>query len=266
MNTLRVWLACIRLGAAHRYAYRLEVVTSLVSALMILVLNASVWRAAVSGRAHLAGLPALELGTYVIVAWTVTTVSTTRLEEHLGNRFRTGEIAAELVRPLDLQAFLVARDLGRALATLVVTAVPVLVCGALLFPIAWPTHLWTWPVVLVSVGLGVLIGAQFSFLVGLASFRLKSVSGIAQLKNTLVALLSGAVVPLDVLPDVVRPIVLALPFQGMSHTAATLFLERVPADALWRPLGVQVSWAIALFLACRLAWRRALVHLTVQGG
>jgi ABC-2 type transport system permease protein len=256
----------MRLGLLHRFAYRLEVATSLVSSLMVMVLNASIWNAAVEGRPELGGLTRLQLSTYVIVAWGVTTVSSTRLDENLGMRFRTGHIASDLTRPLDLQLFFVARELGRALATLVLVGAPIVVVAATLYPLAWPAHWWTWPSFFGSIALGVVIGAQVAFLVGIASFPLKNVTGLSHLKATLTALLSGAVIPLDALPQWLRPFVMALPFQAMSHVPASLFLERVPWQALWRPLGVQVAWAAGLFLVCRFAWSRAIDHLTVQGG
>lgn len=266
VQQLRVLAACVRLGALHRFAYRLEIATSLISSLIVVVLNASIWGAVVEGREQLAGMTPLQVSTYVIVAWTVTTVSATRLDEVLGNRFRSGQIAADLLRPLDLQAYLTARDAGRALTALGVTAVPVVVLTSTVFPLAWPTRLWSWLFVAVSVALAVLIGAQIAFLVGIASFRLKNISGLAHLKATTTAVLSGAVVPLDAMPDVIRGVILALPFQGMSHAPASLFLERVPWTEALGILGVQAAWVAGLWVLCRLAWRWALHHLTVQGG
>jgi ABC-2 type transport system permease protein len=263
---IRIFFSVLRLGITHRFAYRLEVVVAVISALIVITINASVWGAVVDGRETVAGLNPVEMSTYVIVAWVVMVVAGTRLDELLGHRFRTGEVAADLIRPLDLQLFLTVRDLGRAVASIGVTALPVLLLGGLFFPFAWPSHWWTWPVLAVSLLLAFLIAAQVAFLTGIASFRLKNIIGLSRLKAAVVALLSGAVIPLYAMPAWAKPVVMWLPFQGMAHAPASLFLERVPPADLWHPLGFQLFWVVALLVMSRLAWRWALQHLTVQGG
>lgn len=263
---MRPLWAAFRLGVLHAFAYRLEVVSALLSGFSIVVLNASLWGAAVRGRPELAGLSPLELGTYVIVAWVATTLYSNQIDAQIGVRFREGHIAADLVRPLDLMAFTVSRDLGRAVVSLVLTGGPLLLGSAWLFGLRWPGLLHTWPVLAVSLLLSYGIGAQIGWLVGIMSFRLKNIAGLAHVKATLVALTSGALLPLDALPDALRRVALLLPFAGLSHTPASLFLERwTPSEALFA-LGHQAFWVLALLALSRWSWRWAQDQLTVQGG
>jgi len=259
-------LACVRLGMVHRFTYRLEVVVAVVAALAVVVVNTSLWTAAAEGIGTLGGLDQTQLGTYTVVAWLVATAVGGRVEDLVGERYRSGAIAADLVRPLDLQGYVLAREAGRGLATLLLTAVPVFAIMALFFPLSLPSRVGTWAVFLASMALGGAVGGQIGFLVGIASFRLHNVSGLAHLKAAAVLLLSGAVIPVDAMPDGIRSLVLALPFSAIAHVPTTVFLERVTGGALVGILAVQAGWAVALLLACRLAWRRALLHLTVQGG
>jgi len=263
---IRVAWGCVRLGATHRFAYRLEVATAILWALIIVVLNASIWGEVSRGREQVAGMSPQEISSYVIVAWVFVTVTGCRIEELIGHRFRTGQIAMDLIRPLELQTYLVYRQIGRASANLLLTATPVLLIAAVLFPVVWPTAWWTWPVVALSLILGVLIAAHLSFLIGIFAFQLKNIAGLGQLKATLGGLMSGAVVPLDAMPGVAREVVMWLPFQAICHTPVILFLERVPVEQIWMPLGVQLAWLCVLFGLCRVMWSRALSHLTVQGG
>ena len=263
---MRVMFAALRLGIAHRFAYRLEVVVAVVAAIIVVTINASIWSSVVHGRTEVAGLTAVEMSTYVIIAWVAATVCSTKIDEILGHRFRSGELASDLLRPMDLQLFMIARDLGRALVSVALTASPVVLFGALVFPFAWPSHWWSWPALALSLLFGVLIGAQVAFLIGISTFYFKNISGLIRMKAAAVGILSGAVIPLYVMPDWAASIVAWLPFQGMSHIPATLFLERVAMGDLWRPLGLQLLWVLLLAVGCRIAWYRATRHLTVQGG
>jgi len=259
-------LASVRLGMVHRFTYRLEVVVAVVAALAVVVVNTSLWTSAVEGPGSLGGLDRTRLGTYTVVAWLVAAAVGGRVEELVDARYRSGAIAADLLRPLDLQAYVLAREAGRGLATLVLTAVPVFAIMALFFPLSLPSHAMTWAAFFASMALGGAVGGQIGFLVGLASFRLRNASGLAHLKAAAVLLLSGAVIPVAAMPDGIRPLVLALPFSAIAHFPTLVFLEEVRGGALVGTLAAQVAWAVVLLLACRVAWRRALVHLTVQGG
>lgn len=258
---MRALLAAARLGAVHRFTYRLEVVVAVVSALAVVAVSTSLWSAAARTAGGVAGMDPAAIGTYAVVAWLVAATAGGRVEEDIGDRFHTGAVASDLCRPVDLQAFVLAREAGRSAASLLLTAVPVFAVMAVFFPMTLPS-VPTWGAFAVSVVLAGAVAAQIGFLVGLASFRLRRSVGLAHLKAALVLLFSGAMIPVDALPEGARLVALALPFQAIAHTPASVFLERwTLAD-----LGLQALWAAALLLCCRLAWRGAVRHLTVQGG
>lgn len=263
---MTVWWHLVRLGALHHFAWRVDVLLTLASSAMVVVLNGSLWWAAVGGEGQVAGLSPRQVLTYVVVAWAVSRVTGTRLDDNLGQRVASGQIATDLLKPLDLVGYLVARDVGRAAVMAVLTAAPLVLLGAALFPFDLPPdgHLWViWPL---SVVLGLVIGSHVAVLVGLLAVRLKRVQGLVQLKDVGVAILSGALVPLPLMPDVVRLPLLWSPLQGMAHTPAILFVQsHTLAEALGL-LGVQLAWAVVLVGLARWSWTRVLHHLTVEGG
>ena len=64
--------------------------------------------------------------------------STCAASAEVGDRVRTGDIAVDFPRPVDLQPGTWPRDLGRAASTLIPRGVPSVLVGALLFGIALP--------------------------------------------------------------------------------------------------------------------------------
>ena len=262
---MRPGLAAARLGATHRFTWRLEVVVAALSALAVVVVNASLWIAA-ADHGPVAGLAKPALGTYVVVAWLVAVAVGGRVEEWVGERFYTGAIASDLVRPMDLHAWALARHLGRSAASMLHTAVPVFAVMGLWFPVALPRHLVTWGLFAVSVSLAAVVGGQIGFLVGLLAFRLGRVTGVAHLKAAAVWLLSGAMIPIFALPVRVQDLVAVLPFQALAHVPAVLFTERVTGPEAFGLLGLQAFWALLLWGACRLGWAWAQRRIVVWGG
>ncbi len=254
------------LGLKLVMAYRFEALVQLFSASVVALLNWSLWTAIYQGRDEVVGRDAAEMTTYVVVAWVITTFYGTRVDQVLSGRFREGLIAVDLLRPWDLHLHHYFRDLGRAAAALVLTTTPLFIWTGALLHLRAPEHWWTWPVFGLSLLLSHAISFGFAWLVGVASFRLRNAAGLAHLKATVVSVLSGALIPLDLYPGPMRAVVMLLPFQGMSHTPANIFTERIPLEHLPTALLVQLAWAVALFLLGRLAFRAALKAVVVQGG
>ncbi|MES2639826.1 MAG: ABC-2 family transporter protein [Myxococcota bacterium] len=261
---MRAFFAAWRIGFTHVFAYRAEVAIQLVSISIVAALNGSLWTVATRGKDAIAGVPAADLRAYVLVAWVAVSFVATRVNEDIGRRFRDGQIGADLLRPMSLQRFWYARDLGRALATLLVQSLPLLVACLVVFDVPLPTRASTWVLTLLSLILGHATNYGLSFLVGVAALPMQNISGLTHLKSTLVSVFSGALIPLELFGPVLRPIVYALPFRAMAHTPATIFLER--DTSVVGLLAGQAAWAVGLAILGVLAWRAAARTLTVQGG
>jgi ABC-2 type transport system permease protein len=261
---MRTLLAAWRVGFTHVFAYRTEVVIQLVSACIVAGLNGSLWTVATRGRESVAGLPAHDMLSYVVVAWVTVTFVATRVNEEIGRRFRDGQIASDLLRPAALQTFWYARDLGRACGGLFVLTLPLFVASALAFGPRLPERPATWAVWLLSLLLAHATNYGLSFLVGVAAIVLHDISGLSHLKGTLVSMFSGALIPLDLFSPALRSVVFALPFHAMAHTPATLFLERAPDPPVL--LAGQAAWAATMWAIGALAWRAASRRIVVQGG
>lgn len=261
---MRAALAAARIGFAHVLAFRAEVAVQLVSALLVAGLNGSLWRAATAGRAQVAGVPADEMMSYVVIAWVSVSFVATRVNEDVGRRVRDGQIASDLLRPMSFPLQCYARDLGRAFGTLLVQTTPLFVVTALLFPTRLPERPSTWLLWLASLVLAHAVNFGLSFLVGIAALPLHEVTGLTHLKSTLVSVFSGALVPLELFGPTLRTVAFALPFHAMAWAPASVFLERdLP---LLEVLGSQAAWALAMNALAALGWRAAAHTLTVQGG
>lgn len=255
--------AAWRVGFSHVLAYRAEAVVQLVSIGLIAALNGSLWSSATQSAPRIAGMASADLLAYVIAAWSSVSFVATRVNEDIGLRFREGLIAADLVRPTDLQAWWYARDLGRACAMLGLHTVPLFVASALVFRPALPLDASRWAVWLVALLLAHATNFGVSFLVGIAALPLHDVTGLSHLKATLVSVFSGALIPLALFPPVVRDLALVLPFHAMAHAPATILLGTGDTAGLLRG---QIAWVVALWVMGAVAWGAARRALVLQGG
>ncbi|MFF2409942.1 ABC transporter permease [Streptomyces sp. NPDC058092] len=226
------------------------------------------WRAVYTSRDG--GLPGgfdlPQLTTYVLLAQVLGLLQASRVDEEVAGEVQRGDIAISLLRPVNYPLTRFVAGLPVSLSNAVLVAVPVMTLYALLLPLAVPS--WTGAVLFTfSAGLSLVIGFGVNLLVGLAGFITTNIWGVRVVKDSVVALFAGQVVPLSLMPGPLAAVAHALPFQGMVDSPLRLLLGRYDgvAGALGILLG-QAVWAGVLTALAALAWNSAVRHVEVLGG
>ncbi|WP_411079305.1 ABC transporter permease [Streptomyces sp. cmx-18-6] len=187
-------------------------------------------------------------------------------EDELMERIRTGDVAVDLYRPIDLQLWWLAGDLGRAAFQLLGRGVVPMLAGALAFDIALPGSPWIWPAFLLSVLLGVVVSFAVRFLVALSAFWLLDGAGATQMSMLLGLFFSGMLLPLPLFPGLLGEVARMLPWSSLLQIPADVFLGKYTGWGLLEAYAFQGGWAVALLLAGRLLQGVATRRVVVQGG
>ena len=180
----------------------------------------------------------------------------------LALRVRTGDIAVDLARPVDLQLSWLFADLGRAAYSLLPRGIPPLVVGALTFGLALPGGPGRWLLGLVSLNLGVGVSFCCRFGLNLVSFWLLDIRGPLTLYVVLSNVLSGLIVPVAWFPTWLGVVADCTPFPSMLMAPVDVVMGRAGLGTV----GVQVLWLVGTLLLGRVVLARATRRLVVQGG
>jgi len=273
MTTLELRLAprpkyrALALAAVQRaITYRGNLLLNLLSGLVWVAMLYYLWRAVYSTHAQLGGFDWRQMRTYVLISYAVNALLSFSSLSRILASIRTGEIATELLRPIDYLWAQLAQTAGTAVVEGLLSSVIALALGFLLLDVAPPVSLPAALLFLLSVGLGFLIKFLISFLVALLCFWTLNGLGLIWAQTALISLFSGALIPLQLMPGWLRTIALAAPFQAIVYTPLTIYLATTQGAALWWALGLQVFWVAALWALARLLWAPAARALELQGG
>lgn len=184
----------------------------------------------------------------------------------LADRVRTGDVAVDLSRPVDLQVQYLAADLGRAAYVLLPRGLPPLAVGAVTFGLALPGSPWPYVLGIASVVLAVCVSFACRFAANLAAFWLLDVRGVLTLYVVASNVLSGLFVPVAWFPDWLETLARATPFPSMIQAPADVITGRVTGASALGVLAVQAAWLAGTLLAGRVLLARASHKLVVQGG
>ena len=179
---------------------------------------------------------------------------------------RTGHVAYELTRPIDLHGLWWTRQLPARTAPTVMRAVPMFLVAVPFLGLQAPASLASALAFTVTLLAATLLTSSFNTIITATLMWTVSGDGIARIMPSFVAVCCGLVVPLPLFPSWAQPILSALPFRGMAVEPFRLYLGVLPPSATLFVLAKQLMWT-AIFVAIG----RALVasgrrRLVVQGG
>jgi ABC-2 type transport system permease protein len=187
---------------------------------------------------------------------------------------RSGAVAYELCRPIDLYGLWYARALAWRTAPTVLRAVPMCVLASVCLPLmgldewrlAAPPSLASGVAFAAAIVCTLLLGCALTTLINISLLWTISGDGAVILMTALVTFFSGMIVPLPLFPDWALPIVQALPFAGLVDLPFRVFTGHIPPRAIVSVLRHQLVWTAALVVAGRWLLSRGLRRVVVQGG
>lgn len=262
--------AYAELAAAEfrRYStYRMAIFAGIVTQSVFGFIRIGVLFAAIAGAGGtLVGYDRGQAATYVWVGQAILAPVALFGWSEIADRVKTGDIACDFARPVDLQLSWWARDLGRAAFQQLSRGWPPLVIGAVTIGIALPGSWTAYPLGLLSLFLAVSISFQLRYLVNLVAFWTVESRGFLSLYVVLIGPLSGLFVPVHIFPHWLRTIAYATPFPAVFQSPIDVLSGYVLGTAAVAVVATQLGWLVGTGLLARLVTRRASRLLVVQGG
>jgi ABC-2 type transport system permease protein len=187
---------------------------------------------------------------------------------------RTGAVAYELCRPVDLYGLWYARAVAQRAAPTALRAAPMVVFATIGLPLldlaewrlAPPASLAAGAGFAAALGCAFVLVCAISTLVNITLMWTVSGDGIVMLMTTAVSLLSGIVVPLPMLPDWAQPVLRWLPFAGIFDLPFRIYSGHIAPGSVALVLARQVGWTIAIIALGRWLLGRGIRRIVVQGG
>lgn len=264
---VRALWACFVAGFRRWSAYRAATAAGAFTNTMFGLTKASITVAAIGAAGGtLAGYDARTGATYAWLTQALLGPVHVFQWSELAQRVRTGDIAVDFARPVDLQLSWLAADLGRATYSLLPRGLPPIVVGALTFGLTGPSQVWPYLLGALSTVLAVAISFFCRFALNLCAFWLIEIRGAVTLYMVASGVLCGLIVPVHWFPSWLQAVAHATPFPSMLQAPVDILSGRVVgADAIGAFV-VQVGWLVVTLLLGRVVLARATHRLVVQGG
>ena len=272
VTRLLPYLHIARLTLLRLMAYRMRFVTGIATYAIFVGGQWFIWKAVYAARGQsdgaINGLSLAQLTTYLAVGYLARAAYFTNLDAEIAGRFQSGDVALDLLKPVNPMGQWLAQASGECVFRLLFFALPMAVVLVPVFGVQAPSGdgWWQFPPLFL---LAFLVNHELNVMAGIACFFLEDVTALTSLKRNLIMLLSGLMVPLHFLPAAVAAATAWLPFALISYWPVMAWVgglgrEGHPGFALVAGLGL--VWLAGLHLINRRLWVQARDRLEGQGG
>jgi ABC-2 type transport system permease protein len=225
------------------------------------------WRAIYKGSGgSINGMTFNQTFIYLALAISIFCLFKTWTDWNMSYEVINGIIVMNLIKPMDIQLLAMSKAIGFVFYNFITVTLPALFVIIFIFQ---PGEITVRSIILslIPIVLAFFISFNIDYIIGLTSFYTESIWGISIAKDTIVLLLSGALIPINFFPEILRKIVGLLPFQAIYHIPLTILISKdLSIYEYLKFLGIQLSWAIALYALNRFYYSRAIKVVTVNGG
>ena len=263
---MKAYLSIFRMRRRMETQYRGAALGGLVCQMFFGLILVALYRALYEGKPQ--AIPLSHITTYVWLqqAFFRMLLAT---DPELTEKIRTGAIAYDLCRPLDLYGYYYARILAQKITGSVLRGVPMLALAALL-PEGWgiclPASVPALALSLLGLVLGLFCVSALENITMAFTMRTLDPRGMEGLLHLLMMILAGNILPLTLFPDSWQRVITLLPHAQLLDTPIRLYTGDIPLNQAAGALLIQAAWILLLLLCGCMMWRKSQSRLIIQGG
>ncbi len=267
---MRVYAAIVRVRSILLLQYKLAAFTGVSAQLVYGFVRVMVFYALYrySDMSH--PMTYAQVVTYIWIGQAYISILPWGGEPEIEGLIRTGNVAYELCRPIDVYNQWFSRSLAYRIAPTLLRATPMFIVGLFLLPPQYamefppsPSAFGAWA--LATAG-AVILSTAITNLANVIMLWTISGEGIVRLIPAVVNVFSGILVPIPLFPEWAQRITELLPFRGLVDTPIRFYLGHIDPGLVAPFVAHQLVWSAGFILLGRWLLRRRMRYLMVQGG
>ncbi len=270
MNTyrpiLKKYIRHIQCAILENTAYRASYFVNILSQFVTYIAIFFLWKAVYSAGTVIGDMGWSDMQGYLLISLFTSAIISGSSENRTARAIWSGNIAVELVRPVDYQNANFAITIGNGLAEGALVVAVGLVFAMLIGFSTPPSNPLTWLYFLVAMVFSFVIKFLIIYIFGLLTFWTTGGMGVSWICKGVTDFFSGAVIPLTFFPGWLQGIANVLPFRGIVFIPGTIFIEQMPQDQIFISFALDIFWVVALWYLAKLIWYFAMRKVTIQGG
>ncbi|MFH1244471.1 MAG: ABC-2 family transporter protein [bacterium] len=261
---MKKYLSIFSITLQEIFAYRLNILMWRVRQVFVFLIPFFIWRAVLSGGVDIYGYSFAAIMTYLFGTTILRSLVMGSRTVDLGWMINSGALTIPLMRPFGIFRFFFLRDLADKLFNLSFIFIEVPILFLIFRP---PIFLQSNPIVLLyavcSTLLAIFIYFYINIIFGSLGFWSRDVWAPRFLLMVIMEFATGAMFPLDILPEFWQKIVLMTPFPYLLYVPLKIYLGQ--DSSFWTHLLFGLIWTVALGVITHFIWQKGIKSYEAEG-
>lgn len=262
---MSVYFAYIKIAFLNKCTYRVECLLGILSTCLQIFISCAIWKVLYGTNQNINDITYSMVVTNFVLSQGLSKAFSVN-DFAIQQKINDGTICNEFLKPVDYIISILATNLGEILFNLIVFFLPTVLITSIFIGILPPSGLINSLLFLLSIILGFIILWLISSIVQMSSFWIINVWSISTIKNVIIGVLSGSLLPLWFMPESVLQIINYTPFDSIYFIPIEIYLGTISLYEIMGCYVRQVIWIIILYSLSRIMWEFGKKRLVVQGG
>lgn len=259
------YLELIKIQIKSSFTYKMSTIAGIIVGIFQVYIMYYIWCTVYDGRSSIQGYELEQMVTYIILSTLMYRMIELGITLKVSDMVRTGDIALRIVKPMDFVKSLLCESIGTIIANFFITVIPVLFMAVLTLKGYWQMDLMSIIVFVFSFILALLISMYIDIIFGLLTFWTENGWGLRVMRQAMIKLFSGALLPVAIMPAWLQGICSILPFKTLIDIPLNIYIFGISKDIIVI-LGYQLVWVVILMIAVRMLYRHIVKRLDINGG
>lgn len=263
--SMRTYIEFAKKAFQSNLVYRVDYVIGIISTLISIFVYIAIWKAIYLNKGDFNGITLSMVITNFILAQAIS--STFSLDDFIiANKVNNGTITTDLLKPINFNLYILSQNIGNIVFKIIMHFIPTLILSITFIGILPPYSIGSFVISLVSIILGFFVLYNISFIISILSFWFYNIWSLSTIKNVIISVLSGTIMPLWFMPQGLLNFIKLTPFDTIYFIPISIYLGKVSTRDIFFCISKQVIWLLILSILAQILWKSGIKKLVLQGG
>lgn len=251
------------------FTYRFQFFSGMFILIIPFLIKIYLWKCAymANGFGEIKGYSYDEIIAYNTFSMLFAYLSTTYFQYNIAFEIKDGTLSRYLVKPINHMSYWMSILIGNKLINTIYVLILILIAG-----VFWGNNiegyisLVTMSFTIIAVFFAVILNFLIFYAVSLLAFWFLDVSFFFAAISFVISILSGEIIPINVMPEIIENALLVLPFNYLVYFPVRILLGKLEVWSIVLGIVMQIVWIIVFVLVGRGIWRIGLKKYESVGG
>ena len=249
MYEIKKYFEIIKINFKECIIWRFDVLANLLLSVTKIMFAYILWKAVFGENEAISGFTFYSMLTYYVTAAFLSGADMSKkISSEICTRVISGTFSKYIIIPVNIQIYFMAQNFGKMVFYLLLNIISLFTWVFILqLSFSFTNNMYYLGTAAVMALLGLIFMTEFQFFIGILSFKFLEISMFRIIADNIVIFITGAVIPLSLLPETVIAVMRIFPFYYIIYLPSMLVIGRNGNEAVSGLIILSV-WALVFFI------------------